>query len=206
MPSEYVVYFNNRQFVLTSRLPELLTSNVYGLFWGHTTFQDLPKLIQFFQSRTEVPAIFAGAENTELLFEQLVSYFNHIEAAGGVVFNSSNEVLLIKRFGRWDLPKGKVEVGEPVADAAVREVQEETGLKQVELVKPIITTYHTYTVNGKPMLKSTYWYAMRCNVANELIPQVEEGIEQVKWVKRSDLYLYLSDSYPSLMAVIKALD
>lgn len=175
------------------------------MFWGHTTFQDLPKLIQFFQSRTEVPAIFAGVENTEQLFEQLASYFNHIKAAGGVVFNSSNEALLIKRYGRWDLPKGKVEIGESIADAAVREVQEETGLKRVELVKPITTTYHTYTVNGKTMLKSTFWYAMQCDVANELSPQVEEGIEQVKWVKRSDLYLYLSDSYPNLMAVIRAL-
>ncbi len=205
MPSEYVVYFNNRQLVLTTRLPELLVSNAYGLFWGHTTFKDLTKLIQFFQYRTEVPALFAGVSNTQEIFEQLLSNFSHVEAAGGVVLNGNNEVLLIKRFGRWDLPKGKVEKGEPIAQAAVREVMEETGLQQVQLGDPLVTTYHTYTQEGKPMLKSTHWYTMQCKLANDLSPQVEEGIEQVKWVKRSDLFLYLSDSYASLMSVIKAL-
>lgn len=132
--------------------------------------------------------------------------FNLIVAAGGVVSNNNNEILLIKRFGRWDLPKGKVEPNESISNAALREVTEETGVKNITLGEQIATTYHTYSIHGKQTLKSTHWFKMYTQTNNVLIPQTEEGIEQVKWVNRSDIYVYLAGSYSSLLSVLSGLD
>ena len=70
--------------------------------------------------------------------------FNIIKAGGGLVLNEHNEALLIFRKGKWDLPKGKLDSGESIAECAVREVKEETGLKDITLKEALTTTYHTY--------------------------------------------------------------
>lgn len=206
MSPKYTIYFNNRKFTITSSPNEALLTDSSFFCWGNTANDDIPKLIQFFQSHTEVITLFACSSKPDAILQEFTNNFNHIEAAGGVVCNANNEILLIKRFGRWDLPKGKVEPKEPIPDAAVREVVEETGIKNISLGKRLTTTYHTYLLNGKPMLKSTHWFAMEAQANDTLKPQTEEGIEQVKWVKRSDLYVYLSDSFASLLSVLKALD
>lgn len=108
-----------------------------------------------------------------------------IEAAGGAVMRISNgekEVLLIERNGIWDLPKGKRETGESVSECAVREVSEETGLKEVELTEFLGVTFHTYLLDGQNIEKKTYWYRMETADGNGLRPQEEEGITQVVWV------------------------
>ncbi len=71
-----------------------------------------------------------------------------VSAAGGLVVDGAGRLLVIRRLGKWDLPKGKVERGEGVEEAAVREVQEECGLKAVTLVKPVTSTWHTYERKG----------------------------------------------------------
>lgn len=121
------------------------------------------------------------AKDAEQLFRDFCSQFNVIPAAGGLVFNDKGEALLIFRRGSWDLPKGKIDPGESPEEAAVREVQEETGLKQVSLHELIATTYHTYRhkKDGR-VLKPTYWYRMSAP-EQALTPQAEEGIEQAVW-------------------------
>ncbi|MBC7124321.1 MAG: NUDIX domain-containing protein, partial [Bacteroidales bacterium] len=160
MVPNYTIYFYNRKFIITSNLNELLFADPSFFCWGKTEPNDIPKLIDFFLSHTEVASLFACSPKPHKAMKHFTQCFNHIEAAGGVVFNTSNEILLIKRFGRWDLPKGKVEPNEPISDAALREVSEETGVKGITLGKQITTTYHTYTLNGKQMLKSTHWFNM----------------------------------------------
>ncbi|MDI3527124.1 MAG: hypothetical protein PWR03_1307 [Tenuifilum sp.] len=206
MVSDIEIYFNNRKFIITQNIKNAFLSNKPGLIWGNTPFLDIPKLIHFFQTHSEIPNLFAGTTNVNNTFNELLRNFDRIDAAGGVVTNPRNEVLLIKRFGRWDLPKGKVEPNEAIETAAVREVVEETGISNLTIEKPLTVTHHTYMLNGELVIKSTHWFAMRSNWDNALTPQTEEGIEQVKWVKRSDLWVYLSDSYASLMSVLKALD
>ena len=104
-----------------------------------------------------------------------------ITAAGGMVFNPQKEILFIHRKGRWDLPKGKVDKGETLEDGAIREVEEETGVKDLEIVKFIDTTYHILKRNGKYKLKETYWYEMFTEYNGELIPETQEGIKKAKW-------------------------
>src|SRR5215831_16424428 len=71
------------------------------------------------------------------LRKQFLGQYRVIKAAGGLVLNDHEEVLLIYRRNMWDLPKGKLDEGEKLRAAALREVQEETGLKNLEIVSSI---------------------------------------------------------------------
>lgn len=136
-------------------------------------------------------------------WERFCSLFQLIEAAGGVVLNSAQEWLFIHRLGRWDLPKGKLEKGEQPEQAAVREVSEECGIPEPELLSPIVETYHTYRLNGELILKRTYWYLMRSTEQAKLVPQTEEGITDVRWVNHYQVALLAEDSYGSIRDVLQ---
>ena len=131
------------------------------------------------------------------------SHFTEIEAAGGLVLNEKNEVLLIERKGFWDLPKGKSEKGETHEQTAIREVKEETGLQNITITKPLENTYHTYEQGEEKMIKVSYWFEMKGSSDEALTPQTEEQITQIKWVQRSDLQNYFSTTYPTLLALLK---
>jgi len=141
----------------------------------------------------------------ERLFEQFASNFTVLDAAGGLVQNSKGEFLLIFRRNRWDLPKGKVEKGEGMEVAALREVEEETGISELSVQRLLTITYHTYIQDGQPILKRTFWYAMKCLGNQKLIPQVEEDIVKVEWVSQGNLSNYLNSSYSNIQAVFDEL-
>jgi 8-oxo-dGTP pyrophosphatase MutT (NUDIX family) len=141
-------------------------------------------------------------------FEKLKSVFfkqfNVIEAAGGIVQNSAKEILFIKRLGKWDLPKGKMEKGENQEECAVREVEEETGVSNLNLKKKIGVTYHTYDLFGKHNLKITYWYSMVCAKGKNTIPQIEEDITEVKWIADKDVTAIMTNTYPSIKDILSS--
>ncbi len=126
-----------------------------------------------------------------------------IEAAGGLVENENNEYLFIYRNDKWDLPKGKIEKKERVKEAAVREVEEECGIKVDKLEKKICNTYHTYIYKGEVVIKKTYWFNMRCKGQSKLVPQKEEGITDARWFKADDIGLILPNTFPSILDVLK---
>lgn len=129
------------------------------------------------------------------------SRFTIIKAAGGVV-TKDDRVLFIHRLGKWDLPKGKFEKGESPEECAVREVEEECAI-QVKIGKEICKTWHTYTHNRKSILKKTYWFAMENINDNEMKPQREEGIEDIKWLFHHEAKVALVNSYPSMRYLYK---
>lgn len=124
-------------------------------------------------------------------------------AAGGLVRNNKGKILFIYRNGRWDLPKGKAEMGELIGETAAREVKEECGLASLRLIDHIIDTYHTYDLKGSRKLKKTYWYRMYSR-EKELVPQAEEGITKIKWVKEEKLERIIAKTYPSILEVLDA--
>ena len=124
--------------------------------------------------------------------------FKPIDAAGGLVKNRKNEYLLIFRNGKWDLPKGKVERNEKIEDAAVREVEEECGIKQLQIIKPLPSTFHVYTLKDKKVLKHTYWFEMLCKDDAPLKPQLEEGITDAQWMGKKDTITALNNSFASI--------
>ena len=127
-----------------------------------------------------------------------------VNAAGGLVTNAKGEFLLIRRSGLWDLPKGHQEPGEALEETALREVQEETGLKGLKLGKYIRTTDHCYFRNGEWYLKHTWWYSMSCSCEQECIPQTEEGITEVVWVAKDELRTHLQQTYPTIVEVFRS--
>ncbi|MEQ8583260.1 MAG: NUDIX hydrolase [Marinoscillum sp.] len=127
--------------------------------------------------------------------------FKVIEAAGGVV-DKGGKILLIYRKDRWDIPKGKLDKGENKRDCAIREVEEETGVK-VTIEKKINATWHTYINKEKYVLKKTHWYVMRCLDDTHLAPQAEEGIDEVRWMTLTELRAALYNSYRSIRVVIQ---
>jgi 8-oxo-dGTP pyrophosphatase MutT (NUDIX family) len=144
-------------------------------------------------------------ENLKKLKKAFFKHFKLVKAGGGLVINKSGEVLLIFRRGKWDLPKGKLDGNESLIECAVREVQEETGLKNLEIGKEIETTYHTYIEFGKHILKESHWFQMKSKIEEPLKPQFEEDITAIKWVKKADLKDYLENTFPSIKMVLKSL-
>lgn len=125
-------------------------------------------------------------------------------AAGGLVVDEVSRLLAIKRLGVWDLPKGKVEKGEAVDLCAIREVKEECGLIDVKLVRPIMSTWHTYERKGRQYLKRTDWFLMNASATERLTAQVEEDIEEVRWLDEAGVRMMEAETYPSLLPVLKA--
>ncbi|WP_256962594.1 NUDIX hydrolase [Sphingobacterium cellulitidis] len=136
------------------------------------------------------------------VFKKILSTTRIIKAAGGLVTNGNGEYLFIHRLGKWDLPKGKVEEGEKMKDAALREVEEECGIKVDYLGKKIATTYHTYYMRNKFVLKQTKWYNMGVNKIPKLTPQLEEDIDQAEWLKASDLKKVKDNTYPLILEIV----
>ncbi|MFC4687439.1 NUDIX hydrolase [Epilithonimonas pallida] len=135
------------------------------------------------------------------LWADFGNYFKKIDAAGGIVMNLEHKILFIHRLGKWDLPKGKIEPGESREVAAVREVEEECGIFDLQLKDFINSTYHIYTDrDGKKILKTTYWFEMFYAGTETPIPQIEEGINEVGWKNEEEIE---SEILPSTFQNIK---
>ncbi|WP_459211199.1 NUDIX hydrolase [Aquimarina rhabdastrellae] len=137
-------------------------------------------------------------KNEEKLFKHLYKKLPVIVAGGGKVFNNKNEILFIHRNGKWDLPKGKTEKGEPIPISAIREVEEETGVTGIEITKFLYKTFHVFKRNGEFRLKVTYWFEMKTDYDGELVPQIAEGIHKVKWKGHKSAQKALKDSYANI--------
>lgn len=130
----------------------------------------------------------------------------NIKAAGGLVSNEENKYLFIFRKGKWDLPKGKLDKGETLRVAAVREVQEECGITIDSSGDKICNTYHIYEVEGQPVMKKTTWYWMRADKQPELVPQLEEDITDARWLAAGDFMLVRQNTYPLIRDVIRIIE
>jgi 8-oxo-dGTP pyrophosphatase MutT (NUDIX family) len=128
-----------------------------------------------------------------------------IIAAGGLIFNDKQNLLMIFRRGKWDLPKGKLDKGESIEECAIREVQEETGIQNVKAEKFLGITYHKYfdKYSKQETLKETHWFKMYADGIQPLIPQTEEDIEIIEWVDKKNIREKLSNSYPNILEIIE---
>ncbi|MGC4128446.1 MAG: NUDIX domain-containing protein [Bergeyella sp.] len=177
----YKVFVNEKKLSL-SKHPDSTEKQL--LYEGLSTIEMAVDLLE----STSCPEINVYAHQLDALWRDFSGIYRNIEAAGGVVVNDSGEILFIRRFEKWDLPKGKAEKGETPEDTAVREIEEETGLKGAVIRQFLNTTYHIYTErNGEKILKIVHWFIMDYHGKQSPIPQIEEGILEVSWKNEDEI-------------------
>jgi ADP-ribose pyrophosphatase YjhB (NUDIX family) len=158
---------------------------------------------EFIKSEDKTTLYIHSKADHDKLFRAFISQFTLTLAAGGAVINNKGEVLMIRRHGRWDLPKGKKNKTEKKKEAAIREVAEETGIANPEIRRKIQTTYHFYRRNGRLYIKKTSWYLMQAAASASLIPARKEGISTVKWFPLDKACKKRRESYRSVAEVMK---
>jgi len=160
--------------------------------------------VKQFEQRTELAGLLLHGSDVPRIWKEFRSRYVFVQAAGGAVTDEQGRLLAIHRLGRWDLPKGKVDKGEEIPAAAVREVQEECGLVNVNLEAPLCDTWHTYERKGERHLKRTDWFLMRASAKEQLVPQTDEDISEVRWLDLSEVQRMKGETYPSLVSVVEA--
>lgn len=190
----YKVFVNEKKLLLSKQPENLEKTLKYESF---TTLEIALDLLQ----NTSLKELNVYGEDIGEIWEEFKKLFRIIEAAGGIVNRPNGDILFIKRLGKWDLPKGKMEKGESREESAIREIEEETNLRNVELLDFINTTYHIYIErNGDKVLKFTHWFEMNFEGEDTSKPQIEEGITEVAWKNTERIE---SEVFPSTFKNIK---
>jgi len=200
------IYFDDKPLFLCDNVDATLQPYIHhddAVFIDELNLHTVKTMIHEMQR----PSIHAGVffhKDLKELKDAFFKKFILIKAGGGFVLNENNEALMMFRRGKWDLPKGKMDKKETFEECAVRETEEETGLKNIELISPLITTYHTYHEGSRYALKETKWFTMKVSGEQKLIPQASEQISKLEWVGMNELKKYLQNSFPSVKDVLEA--
>jgi 8-oxo-dGTP pyrophosphatase MutT (NUDIX family) len=200
------IYFDDKPLFLCDDLDATIQPYVHhddAVFIDELNLHTIKSMIH----EMEKPSVHAGVffhKDLEELKTNFIKKFMLVRAGGGFVQNENNEVLMMFRRGKWDLPKGKLDKKETIEECAIRETEEETGLKNIELSSPLITTYHTYHEGTRHVLKETKWFKMKVTSEQALTPQIKEQITKLEWVGKNDLERYKKNSFPSVNDVLAA--
>jgi 8-oxo-dGTP pyrophosphatase MutT (NUDIX family) len=200
------VYFNDKPLYLADAVsPEIepLVHHDDAVYMDEFSSPGIKTMIHEMRQEKVHAGIFVHKDLDELK-KAFFKKFQIIPAAGGLVANESGQLLFIYRRGKWDLPKGKLDKKESLEKAAVREVEEETGLQDVQLKNKLTDTYHTYDESGHHILKTTTWFHMQVAGEQKLVPQTEEQITGIEWAEPANLKKYLSNTYHAIHDVLKA--
>ena len=196
----YKVFFNQKPIFLTTELV-LQTDRTPVMFIKFSSPENIVKALK--SKKTD--CLYLYHQKEDKLWMHFLRHFPIIEAAGGLVRHQDGRFLFIFRNDKWDLPKGRIEKNEPIRIAAVREVEEETGVDGLEIVKPLIETFHVFNRNGKYKLKKTFWFEMKTASTVTLIPQLNEGIEQAVWVLEKEIPQKFENAYENIKQVYQSL-
>ncbi|RDY58137.1 NUDIX hydrolase [Flagellimonas nanhaiensis] len=185
----YEVFVNESPLILTNERPKNSNGNLFSLD-GDSIMEAIDSLAK---GNLDVAYLYHPDE------QKVLDIFMHkipvVVAGGGFVMNKKGKVLFIFRNGKWDLPKGKVDKGESIEKAAIREVEEETGVKNLKIEKFLRTTYHIFKRSGEYRLKKVHWFAMSTEYKGKLVAEEAEGILKVKWKGPKKARKALENSY-----------
>ena len=193
----YKVFVNDKPIILTSSLKKENNYPVY-IFKNIVVDEIIYKL-----KKEKLKGVNLYSSNLKEDWKSFTKNFKVISAAGGLVLNQKKEILFIFRGKKWDLPKGRIEKGESIEETAVREVEEECGIKNLKIEKPLLTTYHIF-YQKENRIKKTYWFLMHTNFRGKLTPQLEEGITEVVFKSESETNEALKSTYANIKLVYNA--
>jgi len=194
----YKVFINERPIILTDSL--FLESDFDLLHFKNAIISEIIHKI----TERRIKGIVLLCSDLQKSWEDFKSNFKVISASGGLVLNEQREFLFIFRGGKWDLPKGRIEKGEQIKEAALREVKEECGVSKLILGEFLITTYHVFFQNNQNRLKETHWFHMETTTEEVLTPQLEEGITVAIFKNKKDSVAALENSYGNIHLVFRA--
>lgn len=196
---EYNIFFTDKRLTFASEVTQKYDLVIDS---GADAIAQISKakVIDFFEKYNSI--LFLN-DSVEEAFNFFMSQFKLATAAGGVVRTPQGECLMIYRNNRWDLPKGHLEEGETIEECAVREVEEETGIKVSQLGDKITQTLHAHKLYGEWEIKTTHWYSMEAE-HQETIAQEIEGIKCAKWCTESEVRENLDSTYPTIKSVFAA--
>lgn len=197
---ERTVYFADKSVVFTAERPDCAACAVVRADREAVTRAKILKILET-HNRAAVVASDPGAA-----YAAFAAEFVSVEAAGGIVLDDAERWLMIRRNGRWDLPKGHVECGEAFAACAEREIAEETGVC-ARCVRPLCETLHAYWFpkTERWELKRTHWFLLRMQACEGLVPQREEGIAEAAWCAAPEVERNLCGAFPTIRCVARAL-
>jgi 8-oxo-dGTP pyrophosphatase MutT (NUDIX family) len=198
----YKVFFNDRTVILTEDFIKSFQSR-YGLFYRFRNAEELDELIDFYRHLKKIDTLFIFHDDIEELRNVFRSCFHCIDSAGGLIRNGKGQLLIMRRRDKWDLPKGKLDKDENPRQAALREAEEECGLKGIRIRDQLLSTYHTYTLGEKQVLKKIYWFDMVYTGSEEPVPETREDITEIRWFRPDELAGVCADTYPSVLDVLK---
>ena len=190
------IFYKEKPIIISDNISDLKESLVIDL--------ELIKNIDVVEllNKKKVKSIGVLSKNKKSVLTALKKKYPEIIAAGGKVINQNSEILFIYRNKKWDLPKGKAEKNENISQTALREVIEETGIKNLTIVKPIEKTYHIFKKGSKHYLKSTYWFEMTSDYDGKFKPQKKEGISRVEWIDKETIGSILPKSYANIRLLL----
>jgi 8-oxo-dGTP pyrophosphatase MutT (NUDIX family) len=192
----YKIFYLDKPIVITDVKSD--NKNVHNIKFKDFNLKKALKNL----SKKNISSIRIIGKDKEKLLKKFLKLLPKIIAAGGKVLNQKGEILFIFRNNKWDLPKGKAEYNESIADTAIREVKEETGITKLVITKPLEITYHIFKKNNTFRLKVTYWFEMKSMADNQLTPQVEEGITRAEWIKNSEIDKIKKKCYANIRLLI----
>lgn len=199
----YKIFFKDRVVILTDRIDSDLPNGFDGI---HKLGSDgeLKKFLSGFESNEDRQQAIIYHHNKHELFQRFRNCYKNLLAAGGLIWNpEKTHFLTMCRLGRPDLPKGKVEKEESFEEAAIREVEEECGIRNPEIIAPIASSYHVYYLEGQAILKETRWFKMIYHGNSTPIPQTEENISEIIWISIQEAKGFAEKTYPSIRDILK---
>jgi 8-oxo-dGTP pyrophosphatase MutT (NUDIX family) len=205
----YKIYINETEVILKpsadlTKIDATADGSVLVKYSGNK--KHLLDYISILETSVQSEKMIIHYEDFTQLKNDFKAHFSEIEAGGGLVKNEKEEYLFIFRRGSWDLPKGKIESNETKREASLREVEEETGLKKMTIIKKLLVTRHTYRSNvGKRIIKKSHWYLIEAKKVN-LIPQTSEDIERAEWMSLDRFFSKKRQVYPNILDVVHTQD
>lgn len=192
----YKVFVNDKPIVLTTKVEKETDFKNYLL-----NSVNVNKVIREL-NKTSLKEVRLIHKNKDKLLKKFLKKLPNVIAGGGKVYNESGEVLFIYRNDKWDLPKGKAEKKESIEETAIREVEEETGVLGLEIIRPLQITYHIFKRNGRNRIKVTHWFEMKTSYTGYLNPQENEGITKVSWLSEQEAEKAMENSYANIRALV----
>ena len=194
----YKVFVNDKPIILTDSVKNYNNFPVY--IFNEIVIEEILHKLQ----RGNFQGVNLFSENLQKDWSSFLKNFKVMNAGGGLVVNENNELLFIFRGNTWDLPKGGIEENESIEDTAIREVEEECGVKGLTIVKPLLTTYHVFYFDEIRRVKITNWFLMHVKKQHSLTPQLEEGITEVVFKNKEQVAEALTNSFANIKLVIDA--